>query len=88
MQALSCVRKSRKVRQLLTTKTAMLENMQHILHQIQMAETNAMVYKSHNNIYTTAQQDYNILCVSGAACILQRYRGPEGHAEVICSFSG
>lgn len=43
MQALSCVRRSREVRQLLATKTAMLENLQHILHQIQMAETNAMV---------------------------------------------
>ena len=43
MQALCCVRRSREVRQLLATKAAMLENLQHILHQIQMAETNVMV---------------------------------------------
>lgn len=46
--ALCCVRRSREVRQLLATKAAMLENLQHILHQIQMAETNVMVMDAYH----------------------------------------
>lgn len=41
--AVSCVRRGREVQQLLSSKTTMLNNLQHILHQIQMAESDVMV---------------------------------------------
>lgn len=48
-QALQCVRRVREVQQLVVDKTAMLDNLQHILQQIQMAETNALVGPSHSH---------------------------------------
>ena len=45
MQALSYLRRGRGAQQKLVSKAAMLANVEDILHQIQMAETNALVRK-------------------------------------------
>lgn len=37
------MRRCHKLQQLLSSKIKMLDNLQHILHQIQMAETDVMV---------------------------------------------
>lgn len=43
LQAVGCVRRCHRLQQLLSSKMTMLDNLQHVLHQIQMSETDAMV---------------------------------------------
>ena len=67
MQAVSCVRRGREVQQLLSSKTTMLNNLQHILHQIQMAESDVMVRCTCSfSIYIV---HVLLLCVSVCVCV-------------------
>lgn len=59
VQAVNCVRRSHELQQVLSSKVTMLDNLQHILHQIQMAETDVMV----TFIYTLLRQNDAVLPV-------------------------
>ena len=79
MQALHCLQRGHEVQKLLTSKTAMLENLQHILCQIQMAETNGLV----RLYYIHCCRTHNaVILAAGAGGIPKRGRGIEGHAAI------
>ena len=79
LQALKLLRQHKVAQASLDKREGALDNLQNILHQIQMAETDAMVY-IHTQVQSHPSYTYNTIL-----CILQIYAAYKRGAEALKS---